>query len=626
MLIDIQNLSFGYDDKTLLENIDLTLNDGERVGLIGVNGAGKSTLLKLITGELKPDCGSVIKKSGISIGYLKQNGALDSEKSVFDEMMSVFQDVLNAQNRMRQIEIELSAETPDSIPYRALSSEYQRLNDLIYARDGFNAETKVKTVLGGMGFADRYGQIISTMSGGERTRLYLAKLLLTEPDVLILDEPTNHLDFDTLIWLEEYMTKCKSAAIIVSHDRYFLDKTAEKIWELDFKNAQVYRGNYSKYKILKAEKILSDTRAYEKQAEKIAAMKEYAEKNIVRATTSKSAKSRLHQLENIEVLEKPKVHTKAPKFKFEFTSESMKTVFNVKNYRLQAGGKTLAENASFSVFRGEKAAVIGKNGTGKSTLVKILVSPEGVPFTGGGVRTAYFDQESSDLNPENTVLDEIWHKYRSMSLTDVRNILGRMLLGEDDVHKQIKSLSGGERAKLEFAMVQAERGNTLVLDEPTNHLDLTARESLEDSLKDFAGTILFVSHDRYLLNAVANKIIAIEDGQLNVYPGNYDDYLAAKQKQREAARDEETARPVPVKENAGFKSARQRSEEAKRKLLIKELEENISALEAEEKELLETISQPETAADYKLLNEKCTRLEQVKGELENLLQQWERAQ
>lgn len=621
MLINIQNLTFGYDDTTILENIELTLNNSEKVGLIGVNGAGKSTLLKLITGELKPDNGLMTKKSGLSIGYLKQNGVLDSDKSVLEEMMSVFADVLTAQNRMREIEILLGKEQPDSTAYRALSSEYQRLNNRISARDGFNAETKAKTILGGMGFSDRYAQIISTMSGGERTRLYLAKLLLSEPDVLILDEPTNHLDFDTLVWLEDYITRCKSAAIIVSHDRYFLDKTVEKIWELDFKSAQTYRGNYSKYKILKEEELLSKTRAYEKQAEKIAAMKEYAEKNIARATTSKSAKSRLHQLENIEVLEKPKTHSKVPKFKFDFLSESMKNVFTVKNFRLEVGGKTLVENVSFELKRGEKAAVIGKNGTGKSTLVKKLVSPDGVSFVGGGVKISYFDQENSDLNPENTVLDEIWHKYRLMSLTQVRNILGRMLLDEDDVHKQIKSLSGGERAKLEFAMVQAERGNTLVLDEPTNHLDLTARESLEVSLKEFNGTILFVSHDRYLLNAVADKIIAIEDGKINEYKGNYDDYLLAKQRVKETKRDH--AKPTAVKENVGFKSAKQRSDEVKRKLYVKNLEDKISSLEQEEKLLLEQIAQPEIAADYILLNEKCLKIEKIKKELDVLLKEWE---
>lgn len=630
MLIRLSDVTFGYENRVILAGVTANIEENDRIGLVGVNGAGKSTLLRLIMGELAKDDGEIAKKGGLTIGYLRQNSMLSSDRTVFAEMMEVFSDVTAAIAKMRELERDLGNEQEGSSAYRSLSAKYESLQALVAAKDGYQAEVKVKTLLGGMGLMEFSDRVISTLSGGERTRLSLTKLLLQQPDLLLLDEPTNHLDLSTLAFLEDFLSSYKGAVLVVSHDRYFLDKTVKKIWEVDGGELAEFPGNYTKYKLLRAQKDLTHERAYERQQEQMRKMREYAERNIVRATTSKSAKSRLHQLENFDVIEKPKAATRPPVFRFTFPDESMKQVFTAQNYTLSVAGKTLAQNVNFEVRRGEKIAVIGKNGTGKSTLIKKIVAGE-IP-SGGGVTIGYFDQENSDLHPENTVLDELWGRNHRFSVTEVRNILGRMLFSDEDVQKRVGALSGGERAKLEFALVQARHANTLLLDEPTNHLDLLSRESLEEALAAYEGTILFVSHDRYFINAVANKVFLLSDSGIVEYVGNYDGYLQflKAEKERAQATEPQTEKPVSAaktereeRKNENFRTKKERAEEVKRKNRVKELEKRISALEEEQTALNAEIATPEVSSDYALLTQKCDRLTAISAEYESALAEWE---
>ncbi|MFQ7700717.1 MAG: ABC-F family ATP-binding cassette domain-containing protein, partial [Christensenellaceae bacterium] len=498
MLVSAENMAFGFAGSPLLEKIDFTLSEGDRVGLIGPNGEGKTTLIRLILSELEPEDGRIFVKNGIRIGYLAQNGGYDSENTVFEEMKEIFAEDIRALDSLRETEKKIAAAEEGSDEYRALSGKYEALNKLIAARDSYRYEIRIRTVLNGMGFSEFYNQRISTMSGGEKTRLKLCRLLLEEPELLILDEPTNHLDIKTLFWLEEYLAAFRGAILTVSHDRYFLDKIVKEIYELENGKLCVFKGNYTKYKLLKAEKNARLLKEYEKQQEEIAHLQDYVDRNLVRATTAKSALSRVKKLEKMEVLEKPKLPPSPPRFSFSYAERPYERVLEVAALELKAGERTLLKDASFTVMRGEKCAVVGDNGTGKSTLVREIVRGKNPAVKAGRfVKIACYDQENANLNPENTVLGELWERHVLWEQTKVRNILAQVKLDAGDMDKKVKMLSGGERAKLALAVFECENGNFLILDEPTNHLDLPARESLEDALKAFDGTVLFVSHDRY---------------------------------------------------------------------------------------------------------------------------------
>ena len=622
MLISAENATFGFGGETLLENIRFTLSEGDRVGLIGANGEGKTTLLRLILGELEPDSGEMFRKNGIKIGYLAQNGGYDSENTVFEEMAELFREDTRALEKLRETENAISLSDERSAEYRALSAKYESLLKFVSARDSYNFEVKIRTVLNGMGFADAYGQKISTMSGGEKTRLKLARLLLEVPDLLILDEPTNHLDVKTLFWLEEYLSGFKGAILTVSHDRYFLDKTVREIYELERKKLSTFKGNYSKYKILKAEKTARILKEYEKQQEEIAHLQDYVDRNLVRATTAKSAQSRVKQLEKMERIEKPIPPPTPPRFFFEYLERPYEEVLKINGLKLLAGDKILLENAELSLRRGEKCAVVGDNGTGKSTLVKEIVSGKNEAVkTGRFVKIACYDQENANLDPEKTVLSELWERHVLWEQKKVRNILAQVKLGEDDIDKKVKMLSGGEKAKLALAVFECEGGNFLILDEPTNHLDLAARESLEEALKAFDGTVLFVSHDRYFIEAIAGKIAELEDGKINVFPGSYQEFREMKTAQP----------PIPAlspqkkeeKTQAGYRSKQERAKESQKRVRIKQIEEEIGILEAEEAQINDDLSTPEIAGNFALLTEKCNRLEQVKNKLDELYEEYE---
>ena len=629
MLINATDLQFGYTEETLLEKVCFTLNEGDRVGLIGANGEGKTTLIRLILGELHPDKGELFTKSGIRIGYLAQNGGYDSDNTVWEEMQAIFAEDKRLLSALRAVETDISKTSEGSDEYRRLAARYESLNKQISARDSYQYEVKIRTVLGGMGFADRLEQVIRTMSGGEKTRLQLCRLLLEEPDLLILDEPTNHLDVKTLFWLEEYLSAYKGAIFTVSHDRYFLDKTVGQIYELERKGLVVYKGNYTKYKTLKAERVAHQLKEYEKQQVERAHLQEYVDRNLVRASTTKSAQSRRHKLEIMELIEKPALPPTPPRFTFAFTERPYEQVLSIHGLRLFAGEKQLLENAEMQITRGEKCALVGDNGTGKSTLLKEIAFGKNPAIQlGRFVRLAVYDQENANLNPENTVLQELWERHVSWDQTKVRNILAQAKLEAEDVDKKVRMLSGGERAKLALAVFSTENGNTLLLDEPTNHLDLPARESLEAALKEFEGTLLFVSHDRYFIEALAGKIFELEDGKIHTYACGYEEYSAQKREQRAAQNaTQKSVKPVPAPtksaETPVYKSKEDRKNEAKRRIRVKEIETEIEALEGESEALGEALSTPEVATNFALLTEKCNRLEWVKNRLDELYAEYE---
>lgn len=626
MLVSAENMAFGFAGSPLLEKIDFTLSEGDRVGLIGPNGEGKTTLIRLILSELEPEDGRIFVKNGIRIGYLAQNGGYDSENTVFEEMKEIFAEDIRALDSLRETEKKIAAAEEGSDEYRALSGKYEALNKLIAARDSYRYEIRIRTVLNGMGFSEFYNQRISTMSGGEKTRLKLCRLLLEEPELLILDEPTNHLDIKTLFWLEEYLAAFRGAILTVSHDRYFLDKIVKEIYELENGKLCVFKGNYTKYKLLKAEKNARLLKEYEKQQEEIAHLQDYVDRNLVRATTAKSALSRVKKLEKMEVLEKPKLPPSPPRFSFSYAERPYERVLEVAALELKAGERTLLKDASFTVMRGEKCAVVGDNGTGKSTLVREIVRGKNPAVKAGRfVKIACYDQENANLNPENTVLGELWERHVLWEQTKVRNILAQVKLDAGDMDKKVKMLSGGERAKLALAVFECENGNFLILDEPTNHLDLPARESLEDALKAFDGTVLFVSHDRYFIQALAGKIVELADGKIAEFKGTYEEYNACKAAAKEAKEAEEKAAlpAAPKPKDGGYRTKEERAAETKKRLRIKQLEEEISALESEESDINAQLALPEIAADYARLSERCKRLEEVKSALDNLYEEYE---
>ena len=626
MLISADNLNFGFNGGSLLENICFSLNEGERIGLIGANGEGKTTLIRLILSELEPESGVLFKKNGIRVGYLAQNGGYDSSNTVFEEMRDIFKEDIRAVASLRETEEKISRCEEHSDEYRVLSAKYEALNKQIAARDSYNYEVKIRTVLNGMGFESVYNQPISTMSGGEKTRLKLCRLLLEDPELLILDEPTNHLDMKTLFWLEDYLSTYKGAILTVSHDRYFLDKLVTQIYEIENKKLCVFKGNYTKYKVLKAEKTAHLLKEYEKQQEERAHMQEYVDRNLVRASTTKMAQSRRKALKKMELIEKPTLPPTPPRFQFVYAERPYEKVLEITDLKLTAGEKILLENASFTLMRGEKCAVVGDNGTGKSTLVKEIVKGKNPAIRFGRfVKIACYDQENANLDPNNSVLEELWGRHVTWEQTKIRNILAQAKLEAEDIDKKVRMLSGGERAKLALAVFECEQGNTLILDEPTNHLDLPARESLEAALKEFDGTVLFVSHDRYFIRALAGKILELENGKANEFLGNYEQFTAYKNTLKENVQQipAPTTSTKSDKKDGHYRSKEERAADARKQTRIKKIEAEISALETEDAELNASLASPEVTGNFALLTEKCNRLEEIKTKLDELYQEYE---
>lgn len=639
MLLNVEHLYKYFNGQALLKDINFTVEDREAVGLIGVNGCGKSTLLNIITGsegfDKTPEgLGSVNIAGKASIGFLRQNSGLNSELTIGEEMKNAFAPLLETLEKMKVLEKKM-AEGGD---IDSISHEYAELSSYFEARDGYRIDVKIKQVLNGMGFgATPTDRVISTLSGGEKTRLALAKLLLEEPNLLILDEPTNHLDFETLMWLEDYLKGYKGAIIIVSHDRYFLNKVCTRICEIEQGRLTSYRGDYSSYLVQKKMNSERQLKEYEAQQKEIAKLEDYVAKNLVRASTSKMAKSRQHMLDRIERIDKPLMYTKPPKIKLEYDIEPTKDIVRVVDCPLVVGEgadkKELIKSLTMNVRRGEHVALIGANGIGKTSILKLIqgiIPHEGGNISwGGNVKISYFEQEHAILDPHKTVLEEIMDRYPRLSEQQARSVLGAVLLTGENVFKPISVLSGGERAKLCFAIMALNRGNVLVLDEPTNHLDLSTKEVLEDALAEFGGTIILVSHDRYLLNKVASRIIEVKHDEVNSYEGNFDAYSeavnAARQlKMQSEAEIKRAEEEKAYKENKArqYRSKEQRAADAQKRNRIRELEKEIEDTEVLIFELENAISDPEIASDYSKMSEKCKELEEAKTALDQKMDEW----
>jgi ATP-binding cassette subfamily F protein 3 len=639
MLLNVEHLYKYFNGQALLKDINFTVEDREAVGLIGVNGCGKSTLLNIITGSEGYDktpegLGSVNIAGKASIGFLRQNSGLNSELTIGEEMKNAFAPLLETLDKMKVLEKKMA----DGGDIDSISHEYAELSSYFEARDGYRIDVKIKQVLNGMGFGSTpTDRVISTLSGGEKTRLALAKLLLEEPNLLILDEPTNHLDFETLMWLEDYLKGYKGAIIIVSHDRYFLNKVCTRICEIEQGRLTSYRGDYSSYLVQKKMNSERQLKEYEAQQKEIAKLEDYVAKNLVRASTSKMAKSRQHMLDRIERIDKPLMYTKPPKIKLEYDIEPTKDIVRVVDCPLVVGEgadkKELIKSLTMNVRRGEHVAIIGANGIGKTSILKLIqgiIPHEGGNISwGGNVKISYFEQEHAILDPHKTVLEEIMDRYPRLSEQQARSVLGAVLLTGENVFKPISVLSGGERAKLCFAIMALNRGNVLVLDEPTNHLDLNTKEVLEDALAEFGGTIILVSHDRYLLNKVASRIIEIKHNEVNSYEGNFDAYSeavnAARQlKMQSEAEIKRAEEEKAYKENKArqYRSKEQRAADAQKRNRIRELEKEIEDTEVLIFELENAISDPEIASDYSKMSEKCKELEEAKTALDQKMDEW----
>lgn len=639
MLLNVEHLYKYFNGQALLKDINFTVEDREAVGLIGINGCGKSTLLNIITGSEGYDkttegLGSVNIAGKASIGFLRQNSGLNSELTIGEEMKNAFAPLLETLDKMKVLEKKMA----DGGDIDSISHEYAELSSYFEARDGYRIDVKIKQVLNGMGFGSTpTDRVISTLSGGEKIRLALAKLLLEEPNLLILDEPTNHLDFETLMWLEDYLKGYKGAIIIVSHDRYFLNKVCTRICEIEQGRLTSYRGDYSSYLVQKKMNSERQLKEYEAQQKEIAKLEDYVAKNLVRASTSKMAKSRQHMLDRIERIDKPLMYTKPPKIKLEYDIEPTKDIVRVVDCPLVVGEgadkKELIKSLTMNVRRGEHVAIIGANGIGKTSILKLIqgiIPHEGGNISwGGNVKISYFEQEHAILDPHKTVLEEIMDRYPRLSEQQARSVLGAVLLTGENVFKPISVLSGGERAKLCFAIMALNRGNVLVLDEPTNHLDLNTKEVLEDALAEFGGTIILVSHDRYLLNKVASRIIEIKHDEVNSYEGNFDAYSeavnAARQlKMQSEAEIKRAEEEKAYKENKArqYRSKEQRAADAQKRNRIRELEKEIEDTEVLIFELENAISDPEIASDYSKMSEKCKELEEAKTALDEKMDEW----
>ncbi|MBR4626663.1 MAG: ABC-F family ATP-binding cassette domain-containing protein [Ruminococcus sp.] len=634
MLASLTNINKFYNGAQVLDNVSLTIDETDKIGLVGRNGCGKSTLLKILTGSVEPD--RFTEKDGIvsfaaktTVGYLEQMGGLDSGSTVIDEMRKVFEPMRRAIERLREIEKEI--EKGDS----SAADEYQQLSSWVEANDGYNTDVKIRMILNGMGFTEKeLSRTVSGFSGGEKTRLCISKLLLEEPNLLILDEPTNHLDFKTIMWLEDYLRTYRGAVLIVSHDRYFLDRLCTSICEIEHGHLTRYRGNYSAFVRQREENDARREKEYELQQKQIAKMEDYVARNLVRASTTKMAQSRRKQLEKIERVERPVHDTRSAKISFTYAVEPPLDVLKVRDIDISVGEgtkrKTLMENVSFEVRRGEKIGIIGDNGIGKSTLLRII--QEQLPHKGTvrwntNVKISYFEQESTQLNRELTVMEELHSRYPSLSDLEVRSLLAQVRLVGENVFKETGVISGGERAKLCFAIMMQEHGNVLILDEPTNHLDLSSKEAIEEALAEYTGTVIFVSHDRYLLSKIADRLIELTADGCRLHNCGFEKYLdvlreeqAAEKRAADAEKQQAAYEAAKEKNVKTYRSKQQRSADAARKNEMRRLEKEMDEMQAQIDALTEEISREEVYSDHVLMAEKCTEIDRLKQKIDEDLE------
>lgn len=617
---------FGAD--TLFENIHLEVASKARIGLVGRNGAGKSTLLKIIASIEAPDAGQVIKNKQATLGYLAQDTGLDSTETIWNEMLKAFEKVRQMEARMREVEIAIGDTPETEARYASLLKEYDQLQHDFNEQNGYGYENEIRSVLHGFKFDDSfYDKEISTLSGGQKTRLALARMLLVKPDILILDEPTNHLDIETLAWLEDYLQGYAGALLIVSHDRYFLDRVVNEIYEISRHKIRHYKGNYSRYLDLKAAQLASDWKAYEKQQEEIGKLEDFVARNLVRASTTKRAQSRRKTLEKMDRLDRPDGKEKSARFMFDIDKISGNVVLQVEEAAI-GYEDTLSEPVDLDIRREDAIALVGPNGIGKSTLLKSLIGQlpfiKGTPHFGTNVTIGYYDQGQADLHGNKTILAELWDEHPTTPEKEIRSVLGGFLFSGEDVEKTIPLLSGGEKARVALAKLSMNRENFLILDEPTNHLDIDNKEVLENALIDYQGTLLFVSHDRYFINRIANKVIELSPEGSKLYLGDYDYYLEKKREEEEIAElqaKENDPVEVPKKKFHQDKEQQKLIRSLRRK--IESIEESLSSLD-EKIDALETqMSHPDILNDHVQLLELTNELETAKAFQEEQLVSWE---
>ena len=624
MLISLNNISKSFLDKSILKGITLSVNEKDRIGLLGINGIGKSTLLNIISGVIDYDDGTLSLKNDLRIGYLKQNEALNTSNTMKEEIEDSLRLVFDTRKKIEELSAEMSVCNADE--YESLSLEYEKYLSIYDAADGHNAEVRINTILNGMGFGSFDMQTsVSVLSGGEKTRFALAKILVENPNLLILDEPTNHLDFSMLNWLEDYLKSYKGAVIIVSHDRYFLNAVASDICEIENGELVRYKGGYSSFLVQKEERIKTLTKEYEKQQREIEELRDYVRRNIAKSSSINSVGSRVKALEKMELAAKPNPQVKDLYISFPFDIEPHKTILECKGLKVSVGkGETkrvLFENFDLLVSRGEKIAFVGKNGVGKSSFLKAILKKipcEGVIRWGGNVKVSYFDQELSSLDLNLTVLESVHRKFPTKTEYEIRSMLARFLIEDEDVFKRICEMSGANRAKVALCIIAFERSNVLVLDEPTNHLDYKAKEALDKALKEYDGTIIMVSHDRYLLNSVPDKIIEMSSDKVTIYNGNYDYY---KEHFIEYVVNE-TAKEKQPNQSAYNESRKNKAEDRKRRAKLMNIEKDIESLQNEIAKLKEQCETPDVSSDYQKLSAILNDIKEKEEKLEELENIW----
>lgn len=623
MLVQLKNLTKSFGSQTVLDKINLTVNEKDRLGIVGVNGAGKTTLFNIIAGALEAEAyenatDAVYVRKGLKIGYLRQVEAVESQNTLYGEIRRSFAEIDRIAAQLEALTEKISCAKPDSAEYAGLAEKFDKLSSYYQSIGGYDTEFKIRRVLNGMGFSDKSPDMkAGELSGGEKTRFALAKLLCEEPDLLLLDEPTNHLDFETRAWLEEYLSSFKGAILAVSHDRFFLDKIADGICELDNGKLKRYKGNYTEFYAQKKEETKSALKEYEKQRAQLAKMEEFVRKNLAASASVNSVGSRVKALEKAERLEKPLEEPRDVRFEFGFDAQPVKETLSVKNLSVSVGGKKLFENVDLTLFRGEKLAIVGANGVGKTSFIKALTGE--IPFSGrvnwgAGVKTGYFEQECRNLVLSNTVYDEVCRHFSLLTPYEVRSLLARVLIFGDDVDKRVGELSGANRSKVALAILMRKRPNVLVMDEPTNHLDYKAMEGLDKALSDFDGTLLLVSHDRFLLNRVPTRLAELTpDGfrffsSLDAYTAKAAQKAVVFEKQRSAR--SESSYKADKKQGRVLRAEKNR------------LERELTAKEKEAEALAALLSSPQAMSDYKFYNETAKKFQEVQTECDALLEKW----
>ncbi|HGR3366597.1 TPA: ABC-F family ATP-binding cassette domain-containing protein [Streptococcus pneumoniae] len=621
IILQANKIERSFAGEVLFDNINLQVDERDRIALVGKNGAGKSTLLKILVGEEEPTSGEINKKKDISLSYLAQDSRFESENTIYDEMLHVFNDLRRTERQLRQMELEMGEKSGEDLD--KLMSDYDRLSENFRQAGGFTYEADIRAILNGFKFDESMWQMkIAELSGGQNTRLALAKMLLEKPNLLVLDEPTNHLDIETIAWLENYLVNYSGALIIVSHDRYFLDKVATITLDLTKHSLDRYVGNYSRFVELKEQKLVTEAKNYEKQQKEIAALEDFVNRNLVRASTTKRAQSRRKQLEKMERLDKPEAVKKSANMTFQSEKTSGNVVLTVENAAVGYDGEVLSQPINLDLRKMNAVAIVGPNGIGKSTFIKSIVDQ--IPFIkgekrfGANVEVGYYDQTQSKLTPSNTVLDELWNDFKLTPEVEIRNRLGAFLFSGDDVKKSVGMLSGGEKARLLLAKLSMENNNFLILDEPTNHLDIDSKEVLENALIDFDGTLLFVSHDRYFINRVATHVLELSENGSTLYLGDYD-YYVEKKATAEMSQTEEASTSNQAKEASPVNDYQAQKESQKE---VRKLMRQIESLEAEIEELE---SQSQAISEQMLETNDADKLMELQAELDKISHRQEEA-